>query len=405
MPLCIPRVQLNRQSWAYRLLGYAVLMLFVGTTVPTPLYRLYQAKLGFSSGVLTLLFAVYVFTLLPLLLVLGRISDRIGRRPPLLAGFAAAAGASALFAVGGGLASLFIARILQGVATGLIAGTATAALAELQPEGDIGKAAYVASTANVGGAAIGPAFAGVLAQYGPWPIALPYLAHLLLMIPVIGLAAMPETVAARRPFVLELRRPEVPREIRREFWLAAAVSFTVWAATALYLTLAPSYVANLIGLANLAAGGGVVCLMLGASASAQTVLRRLAPRVGMAAGLSALIPGLGGVVLAAPLHSGLLLFAATVVVGLGQGLAYMGSLTLLNGIAPEQRRGDVTAAFYVVTYVGVALPVIGVGFGAQVVGLFTAVAAFASLVGASALGLAVVTVREMARSDRRWDDR
>ena len=392
------RVQVGRRSWAYRLLGCAVLMLFVGTTVPTPLYRLYQTKLGFSSGVLTLLFAVYVFTLLPLLLVVGRISDRIGRRPPLLAGFAVAAGASVLFAVGDGLASLFVARILQGVATGLIAATATAALVELQPAGDPGKAAYLASAANVAGAAIGPAFAGVLAQYAPWPVVLPYLAYLVLMLPVVGLAAMPETIAARQPFVLELRRPEVPRAIRREFWLAAAVAFTVWAATALYLTLAPSYVANLLGVGNLAAGGGVVCLMLGASAVAQTVLRRLPPRVGMAAGLGALIPGLGGVVLAAPLHSPLLLFAATLVVGLGQGMAYMGSLTLLNGIAPKQRRGDVTAAFYVVTYVGVACPVIGVGFGAQVVGLFAAVAVFAALVGATALGLALATVREMARS-------
>lgn len=350
---------------------------------------------------LTLLFAVYVFALLPLLMVVGRISDRIGRRPPLLAGFAAAAAGSAVFAVGDGLASLFIARILQGIATGLIAPVSTAALAELQPAGDTGKAAYLASAANVGGAMIGPAFGGVLAQYAPLPIVLPYLAHLLLMLPIVGLAAMPETVAARRPFVLELRRPRVPREIRREFRLSAAVSFTVWAATALYLTLAPSYVAKLLGLANLAAGGGIVCLMLGASALAQTVLRRLPPRLGMATGLGALIPGLGGVVLAAPLHSAPLLFAATLVVGLGQGLAYVGSLTLLNGIAPEQRRGDVTSAFYVVTYIGVALPVIGVGFGAQVIGLFAAVAVFAALVGAGALGLAVATVREMARSSEQ----
>ncbi len=401
MSMRLQRMQVSRRSSAYRLLGYAVLMLFVGTTIPTPLYRVYQTELHFSSGVLTLLFSVYVFTLLPLLLVLGRISDRIGRRPPLLAGFAAAAGASALFAVGGGLASLFVARILQGVATGLIAGTATATLAELQPVGDIGKAAYVASFANVGGAAIGPAFAGVLAQYAPWPLVLPYLAHLLLMLPIIGLAAMPETVTARRPFMLELRHPEVPREIRPEFWLSAAVSFTVWAATALYLTLAPSYVASLLGVANLAIGGGVVCLMLGASALAQTVLRRLSARAGMAAGLGALIPGLGGIVLAVPLHSALLLFAATLIVGLGQGLAFMGSLILLNQIAPERRRGDVTAAFYVVTYVGVALPVIGVGFGAQAAGLFLAVAVFAALVGACAFGLALVTVREMVRGKGR----
>jgi len=396
MSSCTPHAQVSRRSWAYRLLGYAVLMLFVGTTIPTPLYRVYQTKLGFSSGVLTLLFAVYVFALLPLLMVVGGISDRIGRRPPLLAGFAAAAAGSILFAVGNGLGSLFIARILQGIATGLIAPVATAALAELQPADDTGKAAYLASAANVGGAAIGPAFGGVLAQYAPWPIVLPYLAHLLLMTPVVALAATPETVTARRPFVLELRRPQVPREIRREFRLSAAVSFTVWAATALYLTLAPSYVAKLLGLANLAAGGGIVCLMLGASALAQTVLRRLPPRIGMATGLGTLIPGLGGVVLAAPLHSAPLLFGATLIVGLGQGLAYVSSLTLLNGIAPEQQRGDVTAAFYVVTYVGVALPVIGVGFGAQLIGLFAAVAVFAALVGASALGLVVATVREMA---------
>jgi len=398
MSSCIPRVQVSRQSWAYRLLGYAVLMLFVGTTIPTPLYRVYQAKLGFSSGVLTLLFAVYVFALLPLLMVVGRISDRIGRRPPLLVGFAAAAYGSALFAAGDGLASLFVARILQGIATGLIAPTATAALAELQPTRDTAKAAYLATAANVGGAAIGPAFAGMLAQYAPWPIMLPYLAHLLLLLPVIGLSAMPETVTARRPFMFEPRRPQVPREIRREFRLSAAVSFTVWAATALYLTLAPNYVAKLLGLANLAAGGGIVCLMLGASALAQTALRRLPPHIGMATGLGALIPGLGGVVLAAPLHCAPLLFAATLVVGLGQGLAYVGSLTLLNGIAPQQQRGDITAAFYVVTYVGVALPVIGVGFGAQVIGLFAAVAAFAALVGASALGLVVATACEMAWS-------
>ncbi len=109
-----------------------------------------------------------------------------------------------------------------------------------------------------------------------------------------------------------------------------------------------------------------------------------------------------GVVMAAPLHSVLLLFAATLVVGLGQGLAFVGSLTLLNGIAPEQQRGDVTAVFYVVTHVDVALPAIGVGFGAQVVGLFVAVAVFAALVGAGAVGLAIATIRQMVRgSDAR----
>ena len=86
----------------------------------------------------------------------------------------------------------------------------------------------------------------------------------------------------------------------------------------------------------------------------------------------------------------MLLFGATLLTGLGQGLAFLGSLAELNRIAPEQRRGDVTASYYVVTYLGVALPVIGVGFGAQWVGLFAAVAVFAVMLGVSALVLALM---------------
>ncbi|HEX5327296.1 MAG TPA: MFS transporter [Acetobacteraceae bacterium] len=394
-----PQFVLGRPA-AYALVGYAVLILFVGTTIPTPLYRVYQAELGFSSGVLTLLFSVYVFTLLPVLLVIGRVSDRIGRRPVLLAGLVLATLATALFAAGHGLVALFVARVLQGGATGLITSTATATLAELHPRGDRARAAYVASMANVLGGALGPLLAGMLAQYLPWPTTLSYLAYLLLLLPTIGLAAMPETVPARRKLAFEMPRLSLPPAIRHEFWLAASAAFIVWAATALFLTLAPSYMAMLLHLDNLAVGGGIVFLMLGGSALAQTLWRRLPPRLAMRAGLGVLIPGLAGIVLAVPLGSAALLFVATLIAGLGQGLAFMGSLAELNRIAPEQRRGDVTASYYVVTYVGVALPVIGVGFGAQAVGLFAAVAVFAALLGAGALAL---TMMIPSHTGRRHD--
>ncbi|HSU07498.1 MAG TPA: MFS transporter, partial [Acetobacteraceae bacterium] len=288
------RIGLSRPA-AYWLVGYAVLMLFVGTTVPTPLYRVYQTRLGFSSGVLTLLFAVYVFTLLPVLLMVGRVSDRIGRRPVLLFGLAFAAIAAVVFAIGQGqLAVLFLARVLQGGATGLIASTATATLAELHATNDTGSAAYIASAANVAGAALGPLLAGTLAQYAPAPLVLSYLAYLLLMIPTLGLIVMPETISNRRSLAFEMPRFGLPPQIRQEFWLAAATAFTVWAATALFLTLAPSYVAMLLHRNNLAVGGGIVFLMLGGSALAQTALRGMRARIAMRVGLGALVPGLAG---------------------------------------------------------------------------------------------------------------
>jgi predicted MFS family arabinose efflux permease len=377
--------QAAERTRAFALVAYAMLMLFVGTTLPTPLYRVYQQNFHFSSGILTLVFAIYVFTLLPSLLLFGRISDQIGRRPMLLAGVSLACLSAVLFTVCGGLGWLFAARALQGVATGITTGTATAALAELEPRTDVSRAALIASLANVGGAALGPLLGGLLAQYGPWPLVLPYLVYLALLTPLLQLGSIPETVTRSPQFVLRLTRPQIPNDIWAMFALAAAVSFTVWAATALFLTLAPSYVATLLHIDNLALGGGVVSLMLAASAAAQAILRGLPQRSAMLIGLLFLTAGLGGVVLAAPLGSASLVFGGAAITGMGQGLAYLGCLALLNQIAPQHQRGEVTSCFYIATYLGVALPVLGVGFGAQLVGLFVAVAAFASTIGAVSL--------------------
>ncbi len=380
--------QAGNKRRGFWLLAYALLMLFVGTTIPTPLYRVYQQELHFSSGMLTLVFAVYVFALLPSLLICGRISDQVGRRPVLLVGFCLAACGAVVFSSAHGLGGLFAARALQGISTGVTTGTATAALAELEPARDTARAALVASLANVGGAALGPVFGGILAQYAPWPLALPYVAYLVLLSPVFGLVRMTETVATRGTLSFRLSRPKVPRAIRGAFAFASLVSFTVWAATALFLTLAPSYVAALLHLGNLAVGGSVVFLMLGCSALAQAKLRRLPFRAAVVTGLTLLPAGLAGIVLAVSLDAAWLLFAGTVLAGAGQGLAYLGSLAFLNRIAPDEQRGEVSSSFFVVTYVGVALPALGVGFGAQAVGLFPAVAAFAAIVGVLSLGLA-----------------
>ncbi|WP_292016031.1 hypothetical protein [Mesorhizobium sp.] len=59
--------------------------LFAGSTVLTPLYVIYKQAFGFSQMTLTLVYAVYVVGNLAALLVFGRLSDAIGRRPAALA--------------------------------------------------------------------------------------------------------------------------------------------------------------------------------------------------------------------------------------------------------------------------------------------------------------------------------
>ena len=217
-----PRGRLGTGA-AYWLVGYALLSLMIGTNLPTPLYGVYRAEFGFSQGTLTLIFATYALVLVVSLLIFGPLSDAYGRRPVLLWGLALAAVGSLAFALADGVGWLFLARAVQGVAAGIVSGTATAALVELHPKGDKGHAALIATLAAAGGTALGPPLSGVLAQYAPLPTVLPYLVHLLRVAAAFAAAwVMPETVekAALSGASWRLRKPDVPAGIRAPFALA-----------------------------------------------------------------------------------------------------------------------------------------------------------------------------------------
>ena len=85
------------------------------------------------------------------------------------------------------------------------------------------------------------------------------------------------------------------------------------------------------------------------------------------------------------------------VAGTGQGLVFLGGLAAINQAAPEGRRADVLSSFYVVIYLGVGVPVIGVGFLATTFGLLSAVQYFA---GAAAL-LCLLVLILLARPRRQ----
>src|SRR4029078_7851831 len=142
---------------------------------------------------------------------------------------------------------------------------------------------------------------------------------------------------------------------RAEFAFASAVSFTVWTAPALYLTLAPTYVATILNLNNLAVGGAIASAMVGTSALTQGLGGSLSLGTAIRAGLVLLSIGLAGVVLSSPLQSLSALLVGTLIVGAGHGLAFMGSLALVNRIAPIGRRAETASNFYVISYFGIAL--------------------------------------------------
>jgi MFS family permease len=283
---------------------------------------------------------------------------------------------------------------------GAVQGTASAALTDTDPDGNKPRAALVSSLAVVGGSAAGPLLGGVLAQYAPAPRVLPYLVDIALL--GVALAALLRLLPADAPTGRTWRpsRPDVPAQIRRTFTVASISAFLAWAVTALYLALMPSYVTQIAGTQNLALAGGIVALMLGCAAVVQIPLRRLATLRAQTIGLSLLILGLGGIIAAARTGSLTVVVAATVITGLGQGLAFGASLAEVNAVAPTDRRGDIMSSYYVVIYIGVALPVIGVGLIALGPGLLVAVQIFAVIVAAAAIAGLVAQRVDARRPDR-----
>ena len=356
-------------------------MLLLDGNLPTPLYAVYQERFGFSSTTLTLIFAVYAIALIPSLLVFGQLSDRIGRRPVIVGGLAVAALGLVLLAVAQSTATLLVARAVQGLGLGTAVGTVPAALVELEPNGDHGRAAMAAVLGQSGGSAAGPLVAGALAQWAPEPEKLCYLVGL-----VATVAAVVGVLLTREPRgetgEWRLQKPSVPALIRAGFTRASLTCASSWAVGALFLSVVPSYAADLLDTSDLALLGAISALMLAMACLAQTVCLRgtMTPTRAQPLGLVSLIAGVAALVLALPLHSLALVLAAAVLAGGGLGFAYFGAQAEVNRLAPSDRRGEVTAAFITLVYAAVTVTAIGTGLLGDAISLSTAVAIMGSTV-------------------------
>jgi predicted MFS family arabinose efflux permease len=366
------------------------LALMTSANLATPLYAVYAARFGFSSLVLTAIFATYAVVLVPALVVFGRVSDRFGRRPVMLAGVAAGCIGVGLFAAATGTAWLFAARAFQGLAVGMIGGPATAALVELDPRRDEQRPALLAGLAQAAGSGAGPLLAGVLAQWAPAPRQLSFLVLLgLLVVAGAFMAALPED-RTEEPEPWRIQWPRVPPEIRSDFARASVTAGAMWATAALFLSIVPSEVAKILRTGNLALLGALAATALAASCVAQIVSqrRRFPVRASQAAGLGLLTLGLVGLIIASPTRSLALLVAAAVAAGAGHGLGVLAAQDELNTVAPSERRGEVTAAFIACVYAGVATAVIASGILATVVSLSFAVGLVAGVLAAGSAAAA-----------------
>ncbi|MDF2256790.1 MFS transporter [Streptantibioticus ferralitis] len=371
-----------------------------GTTLPTPLYGLYREQIGFSELMVTVVFAVYALGVIATLLVAGDFSDVLGRRPVLLFALGLSVLSAVCFLYEGGLPLLFAGRLLSGFAAGLFSGAATAAVLELAAQEQRGRAGFAATAANMGGLGCGPLLSGFLAQYAPWPLRLPFLVHIALLVVAIAVTgALPETVARRTP--RPPLRPQgmvVPEQTREAFAPAGLAAFAGFSLLGLFTAVSPSFVAQTLGDRNLAVTGVIVFSVFCSSTAGQLLMPRVGVRRALPAGCLVLTLGIALVASSLLVESLPVLVVGAVVGGLGQGLGFRAALTSVSAVAPDEHRGATISAFFVVAYVGISLPVVGVGALTLALGLRGAGLVFAGCVMLLSAGVAVFLLRRPPRT-------
>ena len=382
---------------AFWLLALVLGVTMLGTTLPTPLYVIYQGRWHFSAAMVTVTFAVYAVAVIATLLLAGRSSDQAGRRPVLAAALGASALSTITFILAPAVAALIAARIVSGLSAGLMTGTATAALTELIPDSDHRRASLVATAANMGGLGLGPLLAGLLAQYAPHPTTLVFEVYLaLLAVAALVVLFVPETVGVRTRPALRFTGLGIPDRGRDEFIAAGVAAFAAFALLGLFSSLVPGFIAGQLHQGSHAVQGTVVFGIFAVGTATQVMLSRSSgPRV-VLAGLGLFLAALG-LIAAALASSGIALFlAGTVAGGVAVGAIFLGSLGTANRLAPAGRRGQAISAFFVACYAGLSIPVVGVGVLSQFTGTFPAVLTFSILLAV----LCLFSISRFARGAR-----
>jgi predicted MFS family arabinose efflux permease len=390
--------QVTSRRSASMLVAAAFLVTMLGATLPTPLYPLYQQELGFGGLMVTVVFAMYAVGVLAALLVVGRLSDEVGRRAVLLPALGVAAASSLAFLVPHSLAALFVGRLLSGVSAGAFTGVATAMLIDLAPAEGRARAGLLAAVVNVLGLGLGPVVAGVLADYAPYPLVLPYLLHLALVaLSAVALMVVPEPIERRQgPVRLRVQRLGVPEEVRSTFVRAAVAGFAGFAVLGFFTAVSPLFLGQVLHETRHLVTGLTVFALLGSATVGQVASARLSERASLLGGCLALAAGTAVVAVGLLTASLPVLLAGAVVAGLGQGASFRAGLQAVTGTAPADKRSEVSSTFFLVLYVAISIPVIGVGAGAGVFGLVPTAVAFAGIVALLAVGAFVSLLRRPA---------
>jgi MFS family permease len=344
---------------AFTLLASIILFFLASSSAPTPLYLVYQAAWGFSPVTITFVFGIYAVAVLATLLVVGSLSDHVGRRPVLLAATLLQAVAMAVFATAGSVGALIVARIVQGVATGAAAGAVGAGMLDI----DRAKGTIANAVAPMLGTATGGLASGLMAQYLPAPTRLIYLVFgAIFVAQAIGVAFMPESATPREGALRSLRpHLRLPPAVRTPTLVAAPALIATWALVGFYGSLGPSLVRRLLGSSSLVLGGLVLFVLAASGAVTVLLSRARSARSVLLFGNVALIAGVGLTLIGIANGAPSAFFAGTVLAGAGFGSGFQGAIRTVVPLAAAHQRAGVLSVLYVIAYLSMGVPAVFAG--------------------------------------------
>lgn len=379
--------------------GFIMVSILMGTALVSPLYPLYGAEWALSTSQIAQIYVYYMVGALTSLLFFGRLPDRWGYRPSMIAAVCIACLGTVLSILADGFYVFCFARFLVGVAGSMITTAGTVALSKVTPPEKRKGVAMLSSIFIALGFSVGPLVGGVMGQWAPQPLItahLPALFMLLLSVPIFFWCV--PTVKQDATLGIKDMIPRLSWSSQRHtlvFGFACCLGFIVFAVFGIFAAVTPMMVKDFTGLNGPIVSGISIGFYLLGVALVQIFARGLPLRMIPVAGLTCLLLSNVCMLLNVELGSLALFILTCCISTTGHGLCMLAGSLVIYQISGPDNRGALTSTFWAVGYSGGIFPLLLVGWISDNWGMPIAVQMFCALMGT--LAAIVLTLMVLLR--------
>ncbi|MGW9193641.1 MFS transporter [Micromonospora chersina] len=331
---------------------------FAASAAPIPLFNVYRAEDGFSNAGISMAVVTTAVGTIAALLVLGRLSNHLGRRRAAIASLGLLLLGCLLLLHVHEIGTLLAGRLLMGVGAGLASSSLTSYIVDAAPARPQWLAAVASSQGPMLGLSLGAIASGALVQFGPWPRELIYLVCAGLLVLSAALIVISPETAEPTPGAWRslLPRVRVPARVRHLLPVAAAVFLATWATGAFYQAFVPALVDDQLHTHSPLVLGLVFAAYMAPSVLGAPLGGRFRSASAQRLGMIIFLAGWVGIIGAIAIGTLALFIAATVVAGAGQGIAISAATRGLLHDSSLADRAPIFSAIYVLCYSGAAFP-------------------------------------------------